>query len=314
MTKIAVVAFGGNAILRGDQVGTIEEQEKNTYETCLNVIPLLERGYQLIITHGNGPVVGNILQRNEAGWELYKIPKMPLDVCVADSEGGMGYMIEMQMMNALNSVGIKKSVVTLLTQVEVEKNDPAFSNPTKPIGKFYSYEEAQQFQKEQGWVMKEDPKKRGYRRVVASPKPKDILKKDLIRKLAEEGYIVIACGGGGIPVYRNDDGNLEPMEAVIDKDLASSLLARQINADAFYILTDVPKVCINFMKPNQKELDMLSTAEAKKLLEEGQFPAGSMGPKIEAAIEFVEATGNEMIITEARELQNPNCGTKIYKN
>lgn len=314
MTKIAVVAFGGNAILRGDQVGTIEEQEKNTYETCLNVIPLLERGYQLIITHGNGPVVGNILQRNEAGWELYKIPKMPLDVCVADSEGGMGYMIEMQMMNALNSVGIKKPVVTLLTQVEVDKNDPAFSNPTKPIGKFYSYEEAQQFQKEQGWVMKEDPKKRGYRRVVASPKPKDILKKDLIRKLAEEGYIVIACGGGGIPVYRNDDGNLEPMEAVIDKDLASSLLARQINADAFYILTDVPKVCINFMKPNQKELDMLSTAEAKKLLEEGQFPAGSMGPKIEAAIEFVEATGNEMIITEARELQNPNCGTKIYKN
>lgn len=314
MTKIAVVAFGGNAILRGDQVGTIEEQEKNTYETCLNVIPLLERGYQLIITHGNGPVVGNILQRNEAGWELYKIPKMPLDVCVADSEGGMGYMIEMQMMNALNSAGIKKPVVTLLTQVEVDKNDPAFNNPTKPIGKFYSYEEAQQFQKEQGWVMKEDPKKRGYRRVVASPKPKDILKKDLIRKLAEEGYIVIACGGGGIPVFRNDDDNLEPMEAVIDKDLASSLLARQINADAFYILTDVPKVCINFMKPNQKELDMLSTAEAKKLLEDGQFPAGSMGPKIEAAIEFVEATGNEMIITDARELQNPNCGTKIYKN
>lgn len=314
MTKIAVVAFGGNAILRGDQVGTIEEQKKNTYETCLNVIPLLERGYQLIITHGNGPVVGNILQRNEAGWELYKIPKMPLDVCVADSEGGMGYMIEMQMMNALNLVGIKKPVVTLLTQVEVDKNDPAFNNPTKPIGKFYSYEEAQQFQKEQGWVMKEDPKKRGYRRVVASPKPKDILKKDLIRKLAEEGYIVIACGGGGIPVFRNDDDNLEPMEAVIDKDLASSLLARQINADAFYILTDVPKVCINFMKPNQKELDMLSTAEAKKLLEDGQFPAGSMGPKIEAAIEFVEATGNEMIITDARELQNPNCGTKIYKN
>lgn len=314
MTKIAVVAFGGNAILRGDQIGTIEEQEQNTYETCLNVIPLLERGYQLIITHGNGPVVGNILQRNEAGWELYKIPKMPLDVCVADSEGGMGYMIEMQMMNALNSVGIKKPVVTLLTQVEVDKNDPAFSNPTKPIGKFYSYEEAQQFQKEQGWVMREDPKKRGYRRVVASPKPKDILKKDLIRKLAEEGYIVIACGGGGIPVYRNEDGNLEPMEAVIDKDLASSLLARQINADAFYILTDVPKVYINFMKPTQKELDMLSTAEAKKLLEEGQFPAGSMGPKIEAAIEFVEATGNEMIITKARELQNPNCGTKIYKN
>lgn len=313
MKKIAVVAFGGNAILRGDQIGTIEEQEQNTYETCLNVLPLLERGYELIITHGNGPVVGNILQRNEAGWELYKIPKMPLDICVADSEGGMGYMIEMQMMNALNSNRLKKSVVTLITQVEIDKNDPAFKNPTKPIGKFYSEEEARVFQMEKGWIMKEDPKKRGWRRLVPSPKPVNILKKDLIRKLAEEGHIVIACGGGGIPVYRHPDGSLEAIEAVIDKDLASALLAKQINADAFYILTDVSKVSINFMKPNQVDLDTLSTEEARKYLEEGQFPAGSMGPKIEAAIEFVEATGNEMIITDARELHNPKSGTKIYK-
>ncbi len=313
MKKIAVVAFGGNAIIRGDQTGTIEEQEKNTYETCLDVIPLLERGYELVITHGNGPVVGNILQRNEAGWELYKIPKMPLDICVADSEGGMGYMIEMQMMNALNSRGIKKSVVTLITQVEVDKSDPAFQNPTKPIGKFYSEEEAKIFQAEKGWVMKEDPKKRGWRRLVPSPKPMNVIKKDLIKQLVNEGHIVIACGGGGIPVYRHPDNSLEAIEAVIDKDLASALLAKQINADAFYILTDVPKVSINFMKPNQVDLDELSTTEARKYLEEGQFPAGSMGPKIEAAIEFVEATGKEMIITDARELQNPKCGTKIYK-
>lgn len=313
MKKIAVVAFGGNAIIRGDQTGTIEEQEKNTYETCLDVIPLLERGYELVITHGNGPVVGNILQRNEAGWELYKIPKMPLDICVADSEGGMGYMIEMQMMNALNTKSIKKSVVTLITQVEVDKSDPAFQNPTKPIGKFYSEEEAKIFQAEKGWVMKEDPKKRGWRRLVPSPKPMNVIKKDLIKQLVNEGHIVIACGGGGIPVYRHPDNSLEAIEAVIDKDLASALLAKQINADAFYILTDVPKVSINFMKPNQVDLDELSTTEARKYLEEGQFPAGSMGPKIEAAIEFVEATGKEMIITDARELQNPKCGTKIFK-
>lgn len=313
MKKIAVVAFGGNAIIRGDQTGAIEEQEKNTYETCLDVIPLLERGYELVITHGNGPVVGNILQRNEAGWELYKIPKMPLDICVADSEGGMGYMIEMQMMNALNTKSIKKSVVTLITQVEVDKSDPAFQNPTKPIGKFYSVEEAKIFQAEKGWVMKEDPKKRGWRRLVPSPKPMNVIKKDLIKQLVNEGHIVIACGGGGIPVYRHPDNSLEAIEAVIDKDLASALLAKQINADAFYILTDVPKVSINFMKPNQVDLDELSTTEARKYLEEGQFPAGSMGPKIEAAIEFVESTGKEMIITDARELQNPKCGTKIYK-
>ena len=313
MKKIAVVAFGGNAIIRGDQIGTIEEQEKNTYETCLDVIPLLERGYELIITHGNGPVVGNILQRNEAGWELYKIPKMPLDICVADSEGGMGYMIEMQMMNALNSKGLKKSVVTLITQVEIDKSDPAFQNPTKPIGKFYTEEEAKKFQSENKWIMEEDPRKRGWRRLVPSPKPINVIKKDLIKQLAYVGHIVIACGGGGIPVYRHPDGNLEAIEAVIDKDLASALLAKQINADAFYILTDVPKVSINFMKANQKDLDELSTTEAKKYLEEGQFPAGSMGPKIEAAIEFVEATGNEMIITDARELHNPKCGTRIYK-
>jgi carbamate kinase len=311
MKKIAVVAFGGNAIIRGDQKGTIDEQEKNTLDTCMNIIPLLERGYELVITHGNGPVVGNILQRNEAGKQLFGIPIMPLDICVADSEGGIGYMIEMQMMNALNAKGIKKQVVTLITQVEVDKSDPAFKNPTKPIGKFYSKQEAEKFQKEFGWIMKEDSRKRGFRRVVPSPEPKTVIKKELIRNLVDQGNIVIACGGGGIPVYRHDDGNLEAIEAVIDKDLASSLLAREIGVDAFFILTDVPKVAINFCKPNQKFLDRLSLSDAKKYLAEGQFPSGSMGPKIQAAVEFVEAGGKEMVITESRELSNPNSGTII---
>lgn len=313
MKKIAVVAFGGNAIIRGDEAGTIEQQEKNTYDTCVNIIPLLERGYELIITHGNGPVVGNILQRNEAAFEMYRIPKMPLDICVADSEGGIGYMMEMQMMNALNSRGIKKPVVTLITQVEVDKKDPAFQNFTKPIGRFYSKEEAEKFTKDSGWVMKEDARKRGFRRVVPSPKPRTVIKKELIKSLAEAGHIVIACGGGGIPVYRHEDGSLEAIEAVIDKDLASSLLAIEIGADSFFILTDVPKVAINFCKPDQNDLDVLSVSEAKKFLKEGQFPEGSMGPKIQAAIEFVESGGKEMIITESRELQNPGCGTRIIK-
>ncbi len=313
MKKIAVVAFGGNAIIRGDEKGTIEEQEKNTYDTCMNILPLLERGYELVITHGNGPVVGNILLRNEAANQLFGIPTMPLDICVADSEGGIGYMMEMQMMNALNAKGIKKQVVTLITQVEVDKNDSAFEDPTKPIGKFYTKEDAEKFQKESGWVMKEDARKRGFRRVVPSPEPKSVIKKELIKNLVESGNIVIACGGGGIPVYRHDDGHLEAIEAVIDKDLASSLLAKEINADAFYILTDVPKVAINFCKPDQVLLDEISVSDAKKYLAEGQFPSGSMGPKIQAAVEFVESTGKEMIITESRELSNPKSGTKIIK-
>lgn len=311
MKKIAVVAFGGNAIIRGDQKGTIEEQEKNTLDVCMNLIPLLERGYELVITHGNGPVVGNILQRNEAANQLFGIPIMPLDICVADSEGGIGYMLEMQMMNVLNEKGIKKQVVTLITQVEVDKKDPAFENPTKPIGKFYSKEEAEKFQKESGWVMKEDARKRGFRRVVPSPEPKTVIKKELIKNLVDAGNIVIACGGGGIPVYRHGDGHLEAIEAVIDKDLASSLLAREIGADAFFILTDVPKVAINFCRENQKDLDELTVSDAKRYLADGQFPSGSMGPKIQAAVEFVEAGGKKMIITEARELSNPNSGTRI---
>jgi carbamate kinase len=314
MSKIAVVAFGGNALLRGNQTGTIKEQEKNTYETCLNLLDLMKQGYEIVITHGNGPQVGNIMLRNEAGYKEYKIPKMPLDICVADSQGGIGYMIERQMLNILTERGIEKNVVTLVSEVLVDKNDPAFENPSKPVGAFYLKEEAELLAKANNFVFKEDPGKRGWRRVVPSPKPQDILNKQVVRELVNEGNIVIAAGGGGVPVYRDEKGLLHGVEAVIDKDLASALLAREIGADAFFILTDVPKVYLNFKKDNQKALDVLTVSEAERFYEQGEFAAGSMGPKILAAIDFVKHGGKETIITEAGELSKADCGTRIVKD
>lgn len=310
--KLAVVAFGGNALLRGDEAGTIDDQEKNSYDTCVKVLELIKRGHNVIITHGNGPQVGNILLRNEAGYNQYKIPKMPLDICVADSQGGIGYMIERQMLNVLNDFKMKMNVITIITEVLVDINDPAFGNPNKPVGPFYLKEEAELLSKANNWVFKEDPRKRGWRRVVPSPKPKDIFNKKLIRDLARKGNIVIAVGGGGVPVYRHENNYLEAIEAVIDKDLASALLAKDIKADAFYIITDVPKVFINFNTKNQKALDRISQIEAKKYYDEGHFAAGSMGPKILAAIDFVEKSKKEAIITEASQLQYEDCGTRIY--
>jgi len=237
---------------------------------------------------------------------------MPLDICVADSQGGIGYMIERQMRNALNNFRVKKNVVAVITEVLIDINDPAFSNPTKPIGPYYLKEEADLLAKTNDWVFKEDARKRGWRRVVASPKPIDVMNKQVIRDLVDKGHIVVGVGGGGIPVYwHSDTGYLEAIEAVIDKDLASAVLARDIKADRFYIITDVPKVYINFNKPNQKALDRLTVAEARKLYEAGEFPAGSMGPKILAAIEFVEGGGKEAIITSEEEIEKDNCGTRI---
>jgi len=309
MKKIAVVALGGNALLRGSQVGTINEQEDNTYKTC-NFLAELLKHYNLVITHGNGPQVGNILLRNEAGFDSYKIPKMPLDICVADSQGGIGYMIERQIMNILFEKKIKKNVVTLVTQVLVDKNDPAFQNPTKPIGKFFLKEEAELLAKANNWVFKEDARKRGWRRVVASPQPKKIVNKEIVESLARKGNIVIAAGGGGIPVIENN-GHLFGVDAVIDKDLASSLLANQIGADAFFILTDVTKVSIHFQQPDAKELDQLTIRQAQKYLKAGEFGLGSMGPKVEAAIAFVKNGGTEAIITESTQLLNASAGTRI---
>lgn len=311
MKKIAVVALGGNALLRGNQIGTIQQQEKNTYDTCINLINLLRDDFNIVITHGNGPQVGNILLRNEAGFNTYKIPKMPLDICVADSQGGIGYMIERQIRNILTEQKIKRNVVTIVTQVLVDKDDPAFENPTKPVGAFYLKEEAELLAKSNNLIFKEDPRKRGWRRVVASPEPKDVLNKKIIKDMVRKGNIVIASGGGGIPVYRDENKRLQGVEAVIDKDLASALLAYEIEADDFFILTDVPKVYLNFGKPNQTALDTITVQQAEQYIQEGHFAAGSMGPKINAAIHFVKNGGKETIITESTQLGNPDSGTKI---
>jgi carbamate kinase len=312
--KIAVVALGGNALLRGNEVGTIQQQEKNTYETCLHLTKLIKDGFELVITHGNGPQVGNIMLRNEAGYKEYKIPQMPLDICVADSQGGIGYMIERQIKNILREYKIRKNVVTVVTQVLVDKNDPAFIEPSKPVGGFYLREEADLMTKARGYIFKEDPRKRGWRRVVPSPDPVDILNKKVIRDLVKRGNIVIAAGGGGVPVYLDDKKNLVGAEAVIDKDLASSLLAKEIGADAFFILTDVPNVYLNFHKPNQQKLERITVKEAEEYFEQGEFADGSMGPKILAAIQFVKNGGKETIITDSTQLANPDSGTRIISN
>jgi carbamate kinase len=249
--------------------------------------------------------------RNEAGYNNYKIPKMPLDICVADSQGGIGYMIERQVYNLLKDYKIKKNVVTLVTQVLVDKDDPAFQNPTKPVGAFYLKEEADLLARVNNFVFKEDPRKRGWRRVVPSPQPQDILNKKVIKDLVNKGNIVIASGGGGVPVYRGEDNKLYGVEAVIDKDHASALLAEEIGAEAFYILTDVPKVCLRFNKPDQRALDVITTDEAQKYFDEGEFAAGSMGPKILAAIKFVKGGGKETVITDSTKLGNPDGGTRI---
>lgn len=313
MKKIAVVALGGNALLRGNEKGTIEEQETNTFNTCLSLINLIRNDFNLVITHGNGPQVGNILLRNEAGYNTYKIPKMPIDICVADSQGGIGYMIERMFRNALNEQNIKRNVVTVVTQVLVDKADKAFENPTKPVGAYYIKEEADLLARVNNWIFKEDPGKRGWRRVVASPSPLDILNKKIVKELVKRGHIVIAAGGGGVPVCLDDNKRLDAIEAVIDKDSAAALLAREIGADNFYILTDVPKVYINFKKPNQVALDVLTIAEAEKYIDEGQFSKGSMEPKILAAINFVKNTGREAIITDANMLSDTTQGTRIVK-
>lgn len=313
MNKIALVALGGNALIRGNQLGTIREQEENTYQTLINIIPLLKKNYNVVITHGNGPQVGNILLRNEAGYDSYKIPKMPLDICVADSQGGIGYMLERQLRNVLIENNIEKDIITIVTQVVVDKNDKAFDNPTKPIGKFFLKEEADLLSKANGWKFMEDPRRRGWRRIVPSPQPIDILNKKIIFDLVRNGKIVIAVGGGGIPIMKDDNNYFKGVEAVIDKDLASSFLASDIKADTFFILTDVPKVYLNFKKANEKPLDVITVEEANLYLEEGHFSEGSMAPKIQAAVNFINNGGNEVIITEASELMKDGNYTKIVK-
>jgi carbamate kinase len=311
MKKLAVVALGGNALLIAGQKGTIGEQEHNAYTTCENLMALLNRNYNMVITHGNGPQVGNLLLSDEAGQKLYGLPPMPLDICVAYSQGYIGYLIEQQLRNVLAERDMDRDIISIITQVLVNKDDPAFKNPTKPIGPYYPKEDAERIAAETGSIFKEDVKRGGWRKVVASPKPLVISNVRSIERLARDGQIVIAVGGGGIPAYFKAENKLEGIDAVIDKDLASAILATQIRADKYFILTDVPKVCINFNTPQEKTLDRMSVAEAKRYLEEGQFAEGSMAPKIRAAIYFVNHTGNDTIITKTTLLGVDNGGTRI---
>ena len=310
--KLAVVALGGNALLRGTQAGTIEEQEQNTADTLENLIFLIREGYELVITHGNGPQVGNILMRNDAGEQLYGIAQMPIDVCVADSQGGIGYMIERMFRNVLNKHHIEKNIVCLVTQVIVNKDDPAFTDPQKRIGKIYTSDQAVELAKSKGWIFSEEVKvEGGFRRVVPSPQPMGIMNENIIRDLCMSGNIVIAAGGGGVPVYLDENNDVRTTEAVIDKDLASSLLATRIGADEFYILTDVPYIYINYKKPDQEIREFLNYEDALKYLNEGQFSRGSMAPKIQACLNFIKAGGKKSVITEAFKLEDKRYGSKI---
>ena len=310
--KLAVVALGGNALLRDNEKGTIEEQEKHTAETLENLIFLIKDGYDLIVTHGNGPQVGNILMRNDAGEQVYGISPMPLDICVADSQGGIGYMIERIFRNILIRKGIKRDVITIVSMVEVDAEDVAFNQPTKRIGMYYSESQAKQLTLEKGWIFKlSKTGEKGWRRVVPSPVPKEILNLELIRGLARSGNIVITCGGGGIPVYYDENKEIRTIDAVIDKDHASSLLANRVGANEFYILTDVPFIFKDFGLPTQEKLEFLNYNDTLRYLEEGTFGEGSMAPKIAAALTFIKNGGEKSIITEASKLEDKSYGSKI---
>ena len=312
MSKLVVVALGGNALLRSNQKGTYKEQIENVTETCEALMSFIKNGDNLIIGHGNGPQVGNVMLQHEAGAKMFEVQPMPMDFCVSETQGSIGYLIETGFRKVLSKHGYKHNIVTLVTRVLVDGNDPMFKNPTKPVGPYYDKEEAEEYAAATGSIFKEDPKGRGWRKVVASPKPLEINNIELVELLARQGNIVVTAGGGGIPVVEKD-GYYVGVEAVIDKDLASSLVAVQTKADEFYILTDVPQAYINFRKENEKALGRITVAEAKKYLEEGQFTEGSMAPKMRAAIKFVEESGHEAVITDASSLGNPSAGTRIIK-
>ena len=309
--KIALIAFGGNALLPDSQRGLQDEQIRHAQKAAELMASIVRKGYELIIVHGNGPQVGNLLIQMEES--VTKIPPYSLEICDAMTEGSMGYMLERAVINELRKHSIDKEAITIITQVIVDKDDPAFQAPTKPIGPFYTRFRAKELAREKKWTIVEDAG-RGYRRVVPSPKPIDVVPKWVIRDLVQAGRVVIAAGGGGGPVIINSRGLFEGVEAVIDKDYAASLIAREVKVDLFIILTGIDRVYINYGQPDQKPLDVLGIVQARELLLQGQFPAGSMGPKIRAAIEFIEAGGAEVLITSASHLKAAlinRSGTRI---
>ncbi|HEX2251950.1 MAG TPA: carbamate kinase [Thermoanaerobaculia bacterium] len=305
LRPLAVVAFGGNALLRPEDLGTVDEQRRRAEQAAGWLVELVRRGHDLVVVHGNGPQVGQVLiQMEEAAT---KVPPGTLDVAVAQTEGGMGFLLETALRNRLAAAGDEREVTTVLSLVVVDGDDPGFRKPSKPVGPFFSRWRAETHQREQGWDMVEDSG-RGWRKVVASPRPLEVLGLAGVRELLGRGHVVIAGGGGGIPVVRREDGSLAGVEAVIDKDFTASAIARFLAAELFIILTGVPEVRRDFGKPEEAPLPELPLAEARKLLALGQFPAGSMGPKIEAAVEFVAATGKTVLITDTDHLSTALAG------
>lgn len=308
---LALVAFGGNALLRPEDRGTQEEQLARARQAARWLAEIVRHGYRLVIVHGNGPQVGNILIQSEEA--STKIPPQSLDVAVAQTEGSMGFMLQQAMRNRLEAIGIESSVVTLLSEVEVDANDPAFRRPTKPIGPFFTRYRAETLARDYGWTIREDAG-RGWRKVVPSPRPLQILGIEAVRAALQTTQVVIAAGGGGIPVVRGRDGQWRGIEAVIDKDYASALLAAELEAELFIILTGVDRVSTDFGKKSERKIDTMTVKEAERWLREGQFPAGSMGPKIEAALDFVHRVGKEVLITDVdhlREALNREAGTRV---
>ncbi len=295
--KVAVVAVGGNSLILDPKKVTVEDQYLAAAETSKHIADMIEAGWDVAIGHGNGPQVGFILRRSEIAAKYEGMHEVPLDVCGADSQGAIGYALQQTLQNELIQRGIKKSVATVVTQVKVDKNDKAFEHPTKPIGGFMEEEEAKRREKEQGWNIVEDSG-RGWRRVVASPIPQEVVEIDAVKELLDAGTCVITVGGGGIPVIDNGKGGCLGVAAVIDKDFASSLLSQEINADLFVISTAVEKIAINYGKPDQKWIDKMTVAEAKKYIEEGHFAKGSMLPKVQAIIWYLENGGKQALVTD----------------
>ena len=292
--KTVVIAIGGNSLIKDAKHQSVPDQYAAVVETVRHITDLLERQYRVVITHGNGPQVGFILLRSEHSRGL--LHQVPLDSIVADTQGALGYQLQQALENEFRRRGLKKSVATIVTQTLVDQNDPAFAKPTKPIGEFYTREQAEERMRVEQWTMAEDAG-RGWRRVVASPKPVRIIEAEVVRYLVKDGYVVVAAGGGGIPVVADEQGMLSGVPAVIDKDLASAVLANQIGADLLVISTAVEKVCLNFGQPGQQGLDSMTVIQAKKFAAEGHFAAGSMLPKMEACMRFIQSGGREAVIT-----------------